>query len=101
MNFELRRLAGKKGPDEEDLTKMASTLDEFIFRLFDPLRSGGRIRDVFLKSAINDVLEAAIEFEQKNVSDPKRESQLFSLRLLLGRISSGTCLIVLRFKSIV
>lgn len=100
MNFELRRLAGKKGPDEEDLTKMASTLDEFIFRLFDPLRSGGRIRDVFLKSAINDVLEAAIEFEQKNVSYPKRESQ-FSLRLFLGRISSGICLIVLQSKSIV
>lgn len=68
-NFELRRLADKKGPDEEDLTKLASTLDEFIFRLFDPLRSGGRIRDVFLKAAVDDVMDAAIELKQKNVSN--------------------------------
>ena len=67
-NFQLRRLAEKKGPDEEDLAKLASTLDEFIFRLFDPLKSGGRIRDVFLKAAVDDVMDAAIEFEQKNVS---------------------------------
>ena len=67
-NFELRRLAEKKGPDEEDLAKLASTLDEFIFRLFDPLKSGGRIRDVFLKEAVDDVMDAAIEFEQKTVS---------------------------------
>lgn len=66
-NFELRRLAEKKGPDEDDLAKLASTLDEFIFRLFDPLKSGGRIRDVFLKEAVDDVMDAAIEFEQKTV----------------------------------
>ncbi|KAL9984282.1 hypothetical protein ACROYT_G006557 [Oculina patagonica] len=64
-NFELRRLANKKGPDEEDFTKLAASLDEFISCLFDPLKSGGRIRDVFLKSSIDNVIDAAIEFEQK------------------------------------
>ncbi|KAL9984284.1 hypothetical protein ACROYT_G006559 [Oculina patagonica] len=66
-NFELRRLANKKGPDEEDFTKLAASLDEFISCLFDPLKSGGRIRDVFLKSSIDNVIDAAIEFEQKKV----------------------------------
>ena len=68
MNFELRRLANKKGPDEEDFTKLAASLDEFISCLFDPLKSGGRIRDVFLKASIDNVMDAAIEFEQKKVS---------------------------------
>ena len=51
------------------MRKLASTLDDFIFRLFDPLKSGGRMRDVFLKAAIGDVMDAAIEFDQKNVRD--------------------------------
>ena len=77
MNFELRRLADKKGPDEEDLRKLASTLDDFIFRLFDPLKSGGRMRDVFLKAAIDDVMDAAIEFDQKNVRDLQMNFPLY------------------------
>ena len=68
VDFELRRLADKKGPDEEDFNKLAASLEELISRLFDPLKSGGRIRDVFLRSSIDDVMEAAIEFEQKKAS---------------------------------
>lgn len=68
MTFKLRRLADKKGPDEEDFNKLAASLDEFISRLFDPLKSGGRLRDVFLSDSIDNVMDAAIEFKQKNVS---------------------------------
>ena len=68
MNFELYRLANKKGPDEEEFTKLAGSLDEFIFCLFDPLKTGGRIRDVFLKASIDHVMDAAIEFKQMKVS---------------------------------
>lgn len=68
MNFELCRLANKKGPDEEEFTKLAGSLDEFIFCLFDPLKTGGRIRDVFLKASIDHVMDAAIEFKQMKVS---------------------------------
>ena len=68
MNFELCRLANKKGPDEEEFTKLSGSLDEFISCLFDPLKTGGRIRDVFLKASIDDVMDAAIEFKQMKVS---------------------------------
>ncbi|XP_027049845.1 short transient receptor potential channel 5-like [Pocillopora damicornis] len=66
VTFKLRRLADKKGPDEEDFNKLAASLDEFISRLFDPLKSGGRLRDVFLSDSIDNVMDAAIEFKQKN-----------------------------------
>ncbi|PFX18291.1 Short transient receptor potential channel 4 [Stylophora pistillata] len=65
VNFELQRLADKKGPDHEDFDKLAASLDEFISRLFDPLKSGGRLRDVFLRDSIDNVMDAAIEFKQK------------------------------------
>lgn len=68
MNFELCRLANKKGPDEEEFTKLAASLDEFISCLLDPLKTGGRIRDVFLRASIDDVMDAAIEFKQMKVS---------------------------------
>ena len=68
VTFKLRRLADKKGPDEEDFNKLAASLDEFISRLFDPLKSGGRLRDVFLSDSIDNVIDAAIGFKQKNVS---------------------------------
>ena len=68
INFELCRLANKKGPDEEEFTKLSSSLDEFISCLLDPLKTGGRIRDVFLKASIDDFMDAAIEFKQMKVS---------------------------------
>lgn len=93
MTFKLRRLADKKGPDEEDFNKLAASLDEFISHLFDPLKSGGRLRDVFLSDSIENVMDAAIEFKQKNVSGnyfcfwPLFENWRASLTSLLAELS--------------
>ena len=99
MNFKLRRLADKKGPDEEDFNKLAASLDEFISRLFDPLKSGGRLRDVFLSDSIDNVMDAAIEFKQKNVSGnyfcfwPWFENWRASLPSLLAELSFAAVLL--------
>lgn len=73
INFELCRLANKKGPDEEEFTKLSGSLDEFISCLLDPLKTGGRIRDVFLKASIDDFMDAAIEFKQMKVNASRSE----------------------------
>ncbi|CAH3165027.1 unnamed protein product, partial [Porites evermanni] len=63
-NFELRRLAGKKGPDEEDFTKLANSVDEFTSCLLDPLKSNTESRHAFGDS-LDYLLDAGIELEQK------------------------------------
>ena len=66
MNFELRRLAEKKGPDEEDFTKLANSVDEFTSCLLDPLKSNTEDRHAFGNS-LDYLLDAGIELEQKKV----------------------------------
>ncbi|CAH3032231.1 unnamed protein product, partial [Porites lobata] len=63
-SFELRRLAGKKGPDEEDFTKLANSVDEFTSCLLDPLKSNTESRHAFGDS-LDYLLDAGIELEQK------------------------------------
>ena len=66
MNFELRRKAGKKGPDEEDFTKLANSVDEFTSCLLDPLKSKMEDRHAFGNS-LDYLLDIGIEKEQKKV----------------------------------
>ena len=66
MNFELRRLAGEKGPDEEDFTKLANSVDEFTSCLLDPLKSKTEDRHTFGNS-LDYLLDVGIELEQKKV----------------------------------
>ena len=66
MNFELRRKAGKKGPDEEDFTKLANSVDEFTSCLLDPLKSKTEDRHAFGNS-LDYLLDVGIEKEQKKV----------------------------------
>ena len=66
MNFELRRKAGKKRPDEEDFTKLANSVDEFTSCLLDPLKSKTEDRHAFGNS-LDYLLDVGIEKEQKKV----------------------------------
>ena len=62
----LRRRADKKGPDEEELTKLANSVDEFSYSLLNPLKSDTEFRHAFADS-LDHVMDAAIEMEQKKV----------------------------------
>ena len=66
-SFNLRRLASKKGPSEEDFTKLANSVDKFSTCLLDPLKSQIEARHAFGDS-IDDVMDAAINLEQKEVN---------------------------------
>ena len=66
MNFKLRRLVGEKGPDEEDFTKLANSVDEFTSCLLDPLKSKTEDRHTFGNS-LDYLLDVGIELEQKKV----------------------------------
>ena len=66
MNFKLRRLAWEKGPDEEDFTKLANSVDGFTSCLLDPLKSKTEDRHTFGNS-LDYLLDVGIELEQKKV----------------------------------
>ena len=91
MNFELRRLAGKKGPDEEDFTKLANSVDEFTSCLLDPLKSNTEDRHAFGNS-LDYLLDAGIELEQKKV-----RNEIFKFRSIgdsvswIEECSQGNC----------
>ena len=66
MNFELRRRAVEKGPDEEEFNKLAHCVVEFTSSLLNPLKSNAENRRIFADS-LDDVLKTAVELEQKKV----------------------------------
>ena len=73
MNFELRRSAGKKGPDEDDFTMLANSVDEFTSCLLEPLKSNTEARHAFGDS-LDDIVDVGIEWEQKKVIYPVKNS---------------------------
>ncbi|XP_044172678.1 uncharacterized protein LOC114966353 [Acropora millepora] len=60
----LRGRADRKGPDEEEFTKLANSVDEFSYSLLNPLKSNIELRHAFADS-LADVMDAAIDMEQK------------------------------------
>ena len=66
-NFQLRRLASKKGPSEEDFTELANSVDKFTSCLLDPLKSDTEARHAF-RDSLDDVMDSAINWEQKKVN---------------------------------
>ena len=66
-NFKLRNLANEKGPSAEEFTSLAASVDEFTSRLLDPLKSKTEARHVFGNS-LDDLMEVAIDWEQKKVN---------------------------------
>ena len=65
-SFALRQRADKKGPDEEEFTKLANSVDEFSYSLLNPLKSDIAFRHAFADS-LDHVMDTAIEKEQKKV----------------------------------
>lgn len=66
-SFELRCLANKKGPSEDDFTKLANSVDQFTSCLIDPLKSNTEARHTFGDS-LDDVMDSVINWEQKRVT---------------------------------
>ena len=66
VSFKLRRLAEKKGPDEDDFTKLANLVDEFTSCLLDPLKTNIEARHAFGDS-LDYLVDAGINLEQKKV----------------------------------
>ena len=69
MNLEVRRRADEKGPDEDEFNRLAHSVDEFTCSLLNPLKSNAENRQIFADS-LDDVMENAIELEQKKVKKP-------------------------------
>ena len=68
VSYELRRLADRRLPNFEDEKTLASCVEEFTNCLMDPLKSDVKCRLQF-KQCFEEVMETAIELEQKKVSD--------------------------------
>ena len=66
VSFRLRRLAEKKGPDEDDFTKLANLVDEFTSCLLDPLKTNIEARHAFGDS-LDYLVDAGINLQQKKV----------------------------------
>ena len=78
VSFELRKLADSKGPDEERFNQLANSVEEFTSCLLDPLRADQRRREEF-GDALDDILDEAIQLQQKKV--PLKERDRLNLQL--------------------
>ena len=67
MSFELRRLADKKGPDEERFKQLANSVEAFTYCLLDPLRSDKVERKKFRENFLDYIMDDAIDLDQKKV----------------------------------
>ena len=66
VNFELRRLAERKGQDEDNFTKLANSVDEFTNCLLEPLKTDKEARYIFGET-LDCIVEAGIKRKQKKV----------------------------------
>ncbi|KAL9952839.1 hypothetical protein ACROYT_G040152 [Oculina patagonica] len=65
VNFELHKLADRKGADEERFDQLANTVEAFINSLLDPLRSDKKSREEFGVHFLDHIIDDAIDFNQK------------------------------------
>ena len=68
VNFELRNLAETKGADTERFNQLANSVEEFTTSFLDPMRGNEDLRKEFGVELLDEILDDAIEFEQKKVS---------------------------------
>ena len=73
MNFELRRLANCKGPDENRVIHLANSVESFTCLLLDPLKSDQGRREEF-GDHLDEILEDAIHLQQKKVQQREEQS---------------------------
>ena len=67
MNYKLRQLAETIGPDAGRFKRLANSVEEFTFRLLDPLKTDSGWCKQFGDYSLDEMLNDAIEFEQKKV----------------------------------
>ena len=67
VNFLLRRSADKKRADEKRFEKLANSVEEFIYALLDPLRSDTEKREDFGVNVLDNIIDEAIDLDQKKV----------------------------------
>lgn len=68
VNYKLRQLAETIGPDAVRFKRLANSVEEFTYRLLDPLTTDPDLREQFGDYSLDYVLNDAIEFEQKKVT---------------------------------
>lgn len=67
VSSKLRKLADKKGADKERYNHLANTVDAFTSFLLDPLRSDQVLREEFGALVLDDIIDDAIDLDQKKV----------------------------------
>lgn len=67
VSFELRKLADKKGADEEKFNQLATTVEAFINSLLDPLRSDKKLCEEFGEQVLDHIIDDAIDLDQMKV----------------------------------
>ena len=60
-------MAETKGADIERLNQLANSVEEFTTSFLDPMRGDDKLREDFGVDLLDEVLDDAIEFEQKKV----------------------------------
>ena len=67
VNHRLRVLANSKGSEGEMFHKLANSVEDFTTRLLDPMQSDQLQREGFGYFILDDILDDAIDLEQKKV----------------------------------
>ncbi|KAJ7393128.1 hypothetical protein OS493_008428 [Desmophyllum pertusum] len=67
VNYRLRNLAKSKGSEGQMFDKLANSVEDFTTRLLDPMQSDQMQREGFGYFILDDILDDAIELEQKKV----------------------------------
>ena len=98
MSFELRRREAEKGPDEEEFNKLAHSVDDFTSSLLNPLKFNTESRRIFSDS-LDNVMETAIELQQKKVRDFKIQGKLTIL--LSNSPGNSICAAILQIIALI
>ena len=69
VNYKLRKLAETIGPDAVRLERLANSVEEFTYRLLDPLKNDSGWSKQFGDYSLDKMLIDAIEFKQKKVGN--------------------------------
>ena len=69
VNYKLRQLAETIGPDAGRFKRLANSVEEFTYRLLDPLKTDSDWCKQFGDYSLDEMLNDAIEFKQKKVGN--------------------------------
>ena len=89
----LRNLAETKGADIERFNQLANSVEEFTTSFLDPMRGDEGLRKDFGIHLLDEILDDAIEFEQKKVSLKQK-----IICFLIPSVSCNNCVTSLHFR---